>query len=309
MSSSLILLVAWSLDLLYGEYPNRWHPVVWMGTLIGRLQAFFLGCGRNGEKLGSWILLIGVAGGFATLVALLIQALSAWPWLQGLVAIYWLKASFALRALAEAAEQVYRSLRQGSIDRAQNELMALCSRDASKLDPALLTEASISSLAENLSDSVIAPLFYFVLFGVSGAVFYRAVNTLDAMVGYKNHLRHLGFASARCDDLLNWIPARITACLLLMAGVCLRGFPVRHAWKIALRDHALTPSPNGGWPMATMAGLLSIRLRKPEVYTLGDALLPTRTEHFVPALHLTRLAGWMGFVLTIIALLSLGGQR
>jgi adenosylcobinamide-phosphate synthase len=123
------------------------------------------------------------------------------------------------------------------------------------------------------------------------------------MVGYKNHYRHLGWASARCDDLLNWIPARITAGLLMLAGACLRFFHP-DVWTIAWRDHGKTPSPNGGWPMATMAGLLRVRLCKPGVYTLGRALRAADSQSLTDAWRLTRLAGNFGFILTIASLFS-----
>lgn len=298
----VLLIAAWGIDLFWGEYPNRLHPVVWMGQSISLLAQRCLGFAPWVERLFGMMILALIALGFAALSALSIAAMTSWPLLSFALAIFWLKSSFALRALGEAAQQVQRALGRGQIDGARSDLRALCSRDAAQLDEQQLTEASISSLAENLSDSFIAPLFYFLIGGVPAAVFYRAVNTLDAMIGYKNHYRHLGWASARCDDLLNWIPARISVLLLLLAGLC-RGHDARRAFTIARRDHAQTPSPNGGWPMAAMAGLLAIRLQKPGVYTLGDALRPSELSILSEAWRVTRLAGIFGLIASLLFLL------
>jgi adenosylcobinamide-phosphate synthase len=128
-------------------------------------------------------------------------------------------------------------------------------------------------VAENASDSFVAPVFFYALFGLPGAVFYRAVNTLDAMIGYRGRYEWLGKASARLDDALNWIPARITAALLL-AGGAVMGLDARRGARILARDGALTESPNAGRPMAAMAGLLGVELTKAGHYRLGDPLEP-----------------------------------
>lgn len=300
-ASSLILLAAWGIDTFYGEYPNRWHPVVWMGATISALEKIWLGRGRWLEYLGGILLLGLVAGSFGLLSFFSLKLLQPWPWLAGLAAVFWLKSSFALRALGEAALQVKRRLEGGELSGAQTDLRALCSRDARDLDASQLAEASISSLAENLSDSVIAPLFYFLIGGVPAAVVYRAVNTLDAMVGYKNHYRYLGWASARCDDLLNWIPARLTTLLLFLAAALLR-LCRSEALRIAWVDHKKTPSPNGGWPMAAMAGLLRVQLRKPGVYALGFPHRPADTRAIQSAWQLTALAAWLGLALSLVLL-------
>ncbi|MEM9380911.1 MAG: CobD/CbiB family cobalamin biosynthesis protein, partial [Planctomycetota bacterium] len=144
-----------------------------------------------------------------------------------------------------------------------------CSRDPGSLDASELAGAGISSLAENSCDSYVAPWMWYALLGVPGALAYRAVNTLDAVVGYRGRLERLGKASARLDDVLNVVPARLSACLMIAAGA--RSSAVaRRAWQVTRRDARKTPSPNGGWPMAAMAGLLGVVLAKPGVYRLGD---------------------------------------
>jgi adenosylcobinamide-phosphate synthase len=180
-----------------------------------------------------------------------------------------LKPTFAVRALRDAAFAVRDALRAGDVDRARRALGSLCSRDARALDERALVAATVESIAENTSDSVVAPLFFFAFFGVPGAVFYRAANTLDAMVGYHGQLEWAGKASARLDDLLNLVPARVTALLLIAAGALL-GEGAREGFAVLRRDGARTESPNAGRPMAAMAGLLGVRLEKEGHYALGD---------------------------------------
>jgi adenosylcobinamide-phosphate synthase len=153
-------------------------------------------------------------------------------------------------------------------------LASLCSRDPAALDAGQLAAAATESLAENASDSFVAPLFYYALLGVPGAIGYRAVNTLDAMIGYRGRYEYLGKAAARLDDVLNWIPARITAALLVVAGA-LTGRDAAGGWRVLRRDGGRTASPNAGRPMAAMAGLLGVALDKPGHYRLGDGPAPT----------------------------------
>jgi adenosylcobinamide-phosphate synthase len=191
-------------------------------------------------------------------------------------------------------------LEKGELHAARDGLRALCSRDPSRLSPEELAAGAIASVAENASDSIVAPLFYFVLFGVPGAVGYRALNTLDAMIGYRGEYEALGKFAARLDDVANWLPARLTALLLLAAGALL-GCEVRRGWRIARRDAGQTPSPNGGWPMAAMAGLLGVALTKPGVYVLGDACAPITEGTLARARRLLAWAGWSALACTLLA--------
>ncbi|MBC7531400.1 MAG: cobalamin biosynthesis protein CobD [Oligoflexus sp.] len=299
----ILLVLASLVDQLYGEYPNRLHPVVWMGACISFGEKIFLGRGQRMEYAG------GIA--MAALIPLLFWASSflfisyvANPWAKIILSVFLLKASFALKALIRAAKTIENNLQNESMDLARFELRSLCSRDASKLDREQLVEASASSLAENLSDSVVAPLFYFCIGGVPLALAYRVVNTMDAMIGYKNHFIHLGWAAARLDDVLNWIPARLTALVLLITGL-FSGKDARAAVRITWRDHANPESPNGGWPMAMLAGLLGLSFRKPGLYTLGDAHRVSDLSALREARILTQRSGWLFLAYTV---LGLGGK-
>jgi adenosylcobinamide-phosphate synthase len=206
-----------------------------------------------------------------------------------------LKTTFALRALGRAARTVRDAVAHRAIKDARVGLRALCSRDPSSLDEPALVAASIESVAENASDSFVAPLLCFALFGLPGAVFYRAANTLDAMIGYRGKYEWLGKASARLDDALNFLPARMTAWLLL-AAAWLQRRDARRGARVLARDAARTESPNAGRPMAAMAGILGLQLAKPGQYTLGDAIEPLVPAQIDEAWRVTRLAALLAVV-------------
>jgi adenosylcobinamide-phosphate synthase len=291
------LLIAVIVDQFLGEYPNAVHPVAWIGKLTS--QAL-----KAAPVEGWWPrFLFGI---FLTLFLLvlcvrvtmfLLEVCSPYPIVEILVSAYLLKASFAFRELGAAAGRVQVALEQGELHAAREALRALCSRDPASLDAEAVAAGAIESVAENASDSIVAPLFYFALFGVPGAVGYRVINTLDAMIGYRGEYEALGKFAARLDDVANWIPARLTAALLLLAGWLLR-LDVRGGWRILRRDGRRTPSPNAGRPMAVMAGLLGVALAKPDVYVLGDAHGPVTTATLAQACRILRVAGWLTLALT-----------
>lgn len=264
---ALTLLAALLLDRLVGEYPNRYHPVVWMGATIRAAER--LAPKQGAAAQFAWGL--GMALVLPSLWALFGLGLSAlaWPALELALGALLLKACMAHQALGAAGLVVADALDQGDLPRARHGLRSLCSRDPSALDATALAAGATESVAENASDSVVAPIFWFALLGLPGALLYRVINTMDAMVGYRGRYEWLGKAPARLDDLLNVIPARLTALLLVLGGL-FAGVHVRRGIRIGLRDRRLTESPNAGWPMATMAGLLDVVLEKPGCYRLGD---------------------------------------
>jgi adenosylcobinamide-phosphate synthase len=244
-----------------------------MGKTIALFERIAPKAGPRRQLAFGAFVALAVPALFAAASFLLLAQVHAYPALELVVAVVLLKSTFALRALATAARKVERDLRDDRIDDARFGLRSLCSRDPSNLGPSELVAATIESVAENASDSFVAPLVYYALFGVPAAVAYRAVNTLDAMIGYHGKYEYLGKASARLDDLLNWIPARLTAGLLLLAGL-LGGKRAARAWSTWRRDARRTESPNAGRPMAVMAGLLGVELEKAGHYRLGDPLEP-----------------------------------
>ncbi|WP_437654364.1 adenosylcobinamide-phosphate synthase CbiB [Sorangium sp. So ce1182] len=289
MTSAAALLVAVALDLACGEPPARVHPVVWMGAAINALKRRAPAGGRVAELLWGALMALAVPSLFAALGAGLAALLAPHPVFRFTLLGLFLKPTFALRALRDAALGVRDALAAGDVPAARGALRSLCSRDPSELDEPALVAASIESVAENASDSFVAPLFYFALFGLPGALFYRAVNTLDAMVGYHGRYEYLGKASARLDDALNFVPARLTALFLLAAG-WLRGADARRGLAVLLRDGGRTESPNAGRPMAAMAGLLQVELEKRGHYRLGDPAAPLQRELIAEACRIVVLA-------------------
>ena len=292
---ALALALAMGIDHRFGEPPAAFHPVVWMGKY---LQA----CGRLTVRcapalafvLGSLAWCVGavvvgaLAWGLQALVFWQLSRWDAWPILESmtyglslLLLMAWLlKAMLSWRMLHDEVGAVGAALQQ-SLDAGRRRLAMLVSRDTTNLSEAEIRESAIESLAENLNDSVVAPVFWLVLFGLPGAAVYRFANTADAMWGYRG-LRNgvnwewAGKWAARADDVFSWLPARITALLLaLVAG----GVSLKTIRRVARK----TPSPNSGWPMTAMALALDVRLRKPGVYVLHEAGRSPQTQDIAMA--------------------------
>ncbi len=274
------VLVALGLDVL-GEPPAAWHPVVWYGKLIRRLERAAPQGHVPQVLYGVVMLALAAPAAFlpAALVHLLakraqVEAIRRDATCSGLI-LYalmeglGLKPCFALRMLAEAGRSVRQALEQGDLPAARHALQSLVSRERSQLTAELAGAAAIESLAENLSDSIVAPLFYYTLFGLPGAAAYRLFNTFDSMVGYHGQYEYLGKAAAQLDDVLNALPARLTA-LCIIALAPLFGGNRLKAWQIWQRDARRTASPNAGHPMAAAAGALGLQLEKVGHYRLGD---------------------------------------
>jgi len=179
------------------------------------------------------------------------------------------KISFSLRGLRRAAIKVKDWLQKDKVTEARFELRSLVGRDTTRLDKSLMISATVESVAENSCDSFVAPLFYFMFLGVTGAMAYRVINTLDAMIGHHGEFEYLGKFAAHLDSAANFIPARITALLIVLATwICKKS--ASGAWRIMLRDRKKTESLNAGWTMSAMAGALGVQLEKVGYYKLGD---------------------------------------
>ena len=267
--------LAIAIDRLLGEPPLRWHPVAWMGRWLawaGERLAPRVGEARVlSDARVFWFAALSWCAAAAAFfaVAWLFQdwVLTQPVWLAALALGLFLKPLLAWAMLHDEVLAVERALGE-SLDAGRAQLARLVSRDVSALSAHQVRESAIESLAENLSDSVVAPLFWFVLLGLPGAVLFRFANTADAMWGYPGvrggrDWQWAGKWAARADDVLAWVPARITAALIALPAGHTAG-PGR-LWVEAAR----TPSPNGGWPMAAMALALRVQLRKPGIYTLN----------------------------------------
>jgi len=258
-----VLLLAIVFDILFGEPPAFIHPVVWMGKMI---NVFTRGAPLRHMKLYGLFMVISCSG-IVALAGLLIISLGTG--LLGLIiAAYFLKSSFSIRMLLVSALGIKKDLETGKIEKARNVLKTFVGRDTSRLDESQSSSAVIESLAESFVDGILSPLFYFLVFGLPGALAYRMINTLDSMVGYrKEPFIDLGYASARLDDIANWVPARLSIAFIFIASVFV-GKPA-DAFRTCIKDHSRTASPNSGWSMAAVSGALNVRLEKVGFHVLG----------------------------------------
>ncbi len=263
MNLALPFLLAYLLDLLLGDPPGWPHPVRLLGSIIQYWESV-LYRDRIGAGAIFWlavmattmVLVFGVLG-----VAVLLP-----PWAGIAVLTYFLYAGLATRSLHLESLKVEAALVKGDLDGARAALSMIVGRETSHLSLEDMRRAVMETVAENLADGVVAPMFYTLLLGLPGLFLYKAANTMDSMVGYKNYwYARFGKVAARADDVLNFIPARLTAFLIIPTAAAL-GLTWRGAWRIFWRDRKRAASPNAGCPEAAMAGALGLRLGGPSIY-------------------------------------------
>jgi len=308
--------VAFGLDVVLGD--PRWlpHPV----TLIGRLATWLEPPLRRlvpRSRLAGALEVAAVLGATGSLTWLVLRAMS-WlhPTAGDLVSILLLYTCLAARDLVRHSCRVHQALAVGDLVEARRRVALMVGRDTEQLDEAQVVRATVESVAENLVDGVTAPLFFAVLAGPVGAMLYKAVNTLDSTFGYKNERwLHFGWASARLDDLVNWIPARLTAPLVPLAAALL-GLKPRNALRTVLRDARRHPSPNAGFAEAAVAGALGVQLgghnyyfgRASERPRLGDPLQPLARHHILQANRLVLATSGLALLLFLLARAAITGD-
>jgi adenosylcobinamide-phosphate synthase len=294
------LLLAVALDSLAGEPRDSWHPVVWIGRAFdwAEQQVQNRTVGRGAVAV---LAVTAAASGVAALVGALARRLG---WLGVGIEALALKPAFAIRRLGAAAQEVREALETGRLEEARRLVgRHLVSRETAGLRVGEVTSAVVDSVAENLTDSVTAPLLAYAVGGLPAAWAYQALNTADAMWGYRSaRYAQFGKAAARVDDAANLVPARLAAAALA-GGATLTGADGRGAVRVAQRDHARTESPNAGWPMAAMAGALRVGLAKPGVYRLGDRPLPDSPDTIRCAVRVFTAAS--ALVITAVVALAL----
>ncbi len=282
------------IDLVLGDPPNVTHPVAWMGKVISFLEKGGLKLKPAGQFVYGIAMTLFTMALFVVPVYFIILYIWRFNVIAGIIVSALLfKSTFTITGLRRAARKVRTLLKEENLDKTRFELRALVSRDTSELSEPLLASAAVESVAEGTCDSLVAPMFYFLLLGVPGAIGYRAVNTLDAMIGYHGQNEYLGKFAARLDDVLNYIPARLAALLLILAAASQKSG--RRAWQTARREHTRTESPNAGWTIAAMAGALDTRLEKVGHYTLREAgaAPSTRTIDSAVRIFLTAASIWV----------------
>ncbi|WP_409523864.1 adenosylcobinamide-phosphate synthase CbiB [Nitrincola sp. MINF-07-Sa-05] len=309
LSLLALVVVAIIIDLLIGDPDWLPHPVVLMGRVISSLERRLnRGTAITRRRRGFLLPLILVGVTYLLVLGLLSALYHLHLWLGLLAEVLLLASALAIKGLKDAALQVAEPLSRGDLVQARRSLACVVGRDTEQLDEAEITRGTVETLAENTVDGITAPLFWALIGGAPLALAYKAVNTLDSMVGHRNErFDDFGYASAKLDDLANWIPARLTALCLWCCGLLFPGCHTREAWHGTLRDAPMHPSPNAGWPEAMMAYLLGVQLGGTNYYQgvasvrnlMGEALGPLREVHIHRAIFLMHGA-WMVFLLLML---------
>jgi adenosylcobinamide-phosphate synthase len=294
-----VLVLAIVLDVFVGDpSPNspektafKLHPTVLMGKFTKLLEPHFKSPDPQTARFLGVLLGLTVIAAFAVPVYFGLWALYTLlsVFVYAFFGIILLKLTICIKLETDWAKAAAKAIQENDLVEAK-KYSHFSRRDSKDLTGAQVSSAVIESMAENLIDFKLSPILAFALFGVTGAVAFRAVNTLDGMVGFKDpeHL-HMGWFSANLDYVVNYVPSRLTGILIIAAAAVL-GEDYRNAWAVARRDHQKTPSRNHGWPMAAMAGALRVQLEKPGQYVLGDGLEPLSPDKILLALKLRNMA-------------------
>ncbi|MEL7896279.1 adenosylcobinamide-phosphate synthase CbiB [Vreelandella neptunia] len=305
-----LIVLAIVIDLVVGDPRSLPHPVVLMGRFISAFERLWNRGTAQQRRVSGFLLTTIVVGGvwaISWLALALLEGLH--PGLALIAELWLLSTTLAIKGLGDAARAVIQPLSQGDLPAARKALGMIVGRDTQNLDEAEITRGTVETVAENTVDGITAPLFFALIGGAPLALAYKAVNTLDSMVGYKNQrYADFGFASAKLDDLANWVPARLTALCLWLAGLLLSLAGVlRLRWQGALRgtflDAPRHPSPNAGWPEAMVARLLGVQLGGTNYYlgvvshraTLGEPFEVLRVSHITATVRLMHGA-WLLFI-------------
>lgn len=312
--TTFAILAGCGVDLLIGDPHSLYHPVRLIGKLIEGLEKamrFLFPETRAGERAAGVCLVIGVSGTTALASGLLLwlcRRAGSVPFLLVEVLMSW--SLLAARSLRDETMSVYRELQKGDLPGARKAVSMVVGRDTCSLTEEGVTKAAVETIAENASDGVIAPLFYLVVGGPVLGWLYKSINTMDSMVGYKNdRYRYFGTAAARMDDLVNFIPARLSA-LLMTAASKLCGLDWKNAWRIFRRDRYNHASPNSAQTESVMAGALDLQLAGDAYYfgklvkkkTIGDLIRPVEAEDI-------RRADRLMLVTAVLAALLFTGLR
>ena len=319
-----VLFAAFILDLIFGDPKGMPHVVVYIGKLIkyseDLLTRLFKPAGGEEEDrglklmLGALLFFIVTGTGVLITVLILYAAGRIGRYPEYGISVFLCFQLLAVKSLFSEAMKVYRALKDNDIKGARLCVSMIVGRDTGKLDEKGIIRAAVETVAENTSDGIIAPIFYMVLFGLPGMVFYKAVNTLDSMVGYRNEkYMYLGRFSARMDDVMNFIPARLTGLIMVMAAG-LTGHDAGSAMRIFLRDRKNHPSPNSAHGEAAMAGALKIRLGGEASYFgrvhkkpfIGDDTKEPVSEDIREACRIMLTTAVLGWLIGLLVLLFMG---
>lgn len=307
----MALAIGFALDLVVGDPHWLPHPIRLVGRLISGLERILrrvFPATPKGERAAGVVLVVLVCTiSTACAIALLVLCGMASPWLALAVESIMCYQMLATKALKDESMKVYDALAAGDLAAARSAVSMIVGRDVERLDAAGVTRAAVETVAENASDGVVAPLLFMAVGGAPLGVFYKAVNTMDSMVGYRNEkYRYFGTAAARFDDVLNFVPARLSGVLMVCAALIAR-LDAKGAWRIFLRDRRKHASPNSAHTEAACAGALDVALAGDAWYfgklvekpTIGDALRPVEAADIVRANRLLYATASLSLVLCL----------
>ncbi|WP_299291898.1 cobalamin biosynthesis protein [Nitrosopumilus sp.] len=316
LESILIIGFAILLDFKFGDPKSKFHPTAWIGNLIAKLVPTAKNPNHIVEKIGGimilsitagivFIITSGIVYGFSLISDYFVSVI-----VSVIVGGILVKTTFAIRGMENHAKAVLDSLDANKLENARDNLSMIVKRDTSKLDQNHVISGVLESISENTVDGITGPMFYYALFGLPGAFVYRVVNTADSMIGYKTDLfKNIGWFTAKCDTVLNYIPSRLTGFLMIIAAALLQN-NWKESYKIMVRDGRKTESPNAGYPMAALAGALGTKFEKIDHYQLGDGEIPLSKKHVYSAISLMKITSLLFFgivVIPIITILSMLG--
>ncbi len=290
----LIIVGAMTLDLAFGDPKTRYHPTAWVGSLIARIVPLAKQKNPRKERLGGVAITLCVTGVVAATLALYGYLTKNPADIVSTIAVILagsvlLKTTIAVKGLEKHGSLVMSALSEGNLEEARQRLSMLVKRKTKDLDRNHVVSGVLESTSENIVDGITGPMFYFGLFGLVGAFVYRTINTIDSMIGYRDTIfSNIGWFGANCDKILNYLPARITALVMILAAAL-----VGADWKNSLvtmrKDGPKTSSPNAGYPMAAMAGALGTRFEKIDHYALGTGTMDLEMSHFRKAILLMKV--------------------
>lgn len=288
MHHLLALSIAVLIDLVVGDPPNWPHPVKWMGSLIYKLdKSLNQGSSRKIKGAVMLFIILAAAGGISFLIVSFLYKLHLIAGIVGEAIL--ISTAIAQKSLKEAALTVYVPLNKGDLNEARHKLSYIVGRDTDQLDEPEIVRGAVETVAENTSDGITAPLFWALIGGAPLAIMYRAINTCDSMVGYRNDkYGDFGWVSARLDDVVNWIPSRLTSFCMLVVNKPMH-ISSKQAWRTVFRDAKKHPSPNSGWGEAAVAAILGIQLGGVNTYkgivsnraTMGNPLMTLEKNHIL----------------------------
>jgi adenosylcobinamide-phosphate synthase len=298
------------LDFLIGDPKTKYHPTAWIGKLIAVLVPFTRNNSPKKELFGGILIVFIVVAIVSTLLVALDFGISLLTIdivslvVSIAVSSILLKTTIAIRGMQKHALAVVDALEKDDLDSARNHLSMIVKRNTKHLDKNHISSAVLESVSENTVDGITGPLFYYAIFGLPGAFVYRAINTIDSMVGYKTSLfRNIGWFGANCDTILNYIPSRLTGLVMILSALIL-GYNWKESFYIMRRDGKKLESPNAGFPIAALAGALGTKLEKINYYAVGDGNIEFTKSHIISAIKLMKVSSILFCGLVTVPIIS-----